>query len=976
MTELSALFTGMAARLLDAPAATSSPSPARVTIDSRKVRPGTLFVACPGATPGSRDGHEFLAAAVAAGATALVVQDEARGRAFVDRVPVIVVPDARRAAAVLAERVAGNPSSELAVIGITGTNGKTTVTWLVAQIAGAAGKRAAVLGTLGVGPVDKPRSLGFTTPEAEVLSEELARLRAEGFEVVAMEVSSHALATARVDGLSFRATGFTNLTRDHLDFHGSMDAYFDAKARLVTELCRGSACVIPAGDDEGGFAARLRALAPGARRWGHGGDLDVAEIKASAHGMSGVLVHGSRRVPFESPLIGAWNVENLLVAAGACLALGLSLEEIAAGMERAGPPPGRLQRVGKGAPLVVVDYAHTPDALERALHVMRGITAGKLTVVFGCGGDRDPGKRPLMGRIAAECADVVVVTDDNPRSEDGDTIAAAIEAGIGTRLRHAAPDALERGTWTRLRARRMALRAAIAASGPDDAVLVAGKGHERTQTVGPRVLPFDDVTEARRALEGKSAPAFLDAELVEGALAARSVELHGRLPSVFLGVTTDSRAVEPGALFVALKGESFDGHAYVKNALVDGGATAALVEQRSRAQVVDQWPLLLVDDTLRALQDLAAAYLQTLSARRVALTGSNGKTTTKELIAACLRAALGAPFVHATEGNLNNHIGVPLTALQAEPEHRALVFEMGMNHLEEIALLCRVARPQVGLITNIGTAHAGNVGGVEGVARAKAELFEALPADGWAVVNADDPRCVREAQARAKCRHLAFGKAPWADVRLLSARDRAEGGQELELSHQSERVEVTIPLDGRHNAVNATGAVAVGVALGLPFRTCALGLAGVRGAHGRLERFARPDGAWVLDDTYNANPDSMEAALATLAELAGPRRRVVMLGEMRELGEYAEAAHRHIGAAATQAGAALLLCCGEQGRLYGEGATKAGLALDRVLWAKDSAALAAVAAAQVRPGDVILVKGSRGARMELVVDALRPKEAR
>jgi UDP-N-acetylmuramoyl-tripeptide--D-alanyl-D-alanine ligase len=468
---------------------------------------------------------------------------------------------------------------------------------------------------------------------------------------------------------------------------------------------------------------------------------------------------------------------------------------------------------------------------------------------------------------------------------------------------------------------------------------------------------------------------LLDAGLVASALAGRGVEVHGPLPPILVGVSTDSRAVEPGSLFVALKGESFDGHAYVKSALVDGGAAAAMVENGARAKVTGNGPLLLVDDTLRALQDLAAAYLATLSARRVALTGSNGKTTTKELIAACLRAALGAPFVHATEGNLNNHIGVPLTALRAEPEHQALVFEMGMNHTGEISALCRVARPQVGLVTNIGTAHAGNVGGVEGVARAKAELFEALPADGCAVVNADDPRCVREAQAKARCRQLSFGRAPWADVRLASARDRAEGGQEIELYYHSETVEVSLPLDGRHNAVNAAGAVAVGVALGLPFRTCALGLAGVRGAHGRLERFARPDGSWVLD-TYNANPDSMDAALSTLVEIAGPRRKVAMLGEMRELGEYAPAAHRHIGAAAAQAGVALLLCCGELGKLYAEGAVHAGLAADRTAWAQDSASLAAVAGSHVRAGDVVLVKGSRGARMELVVDALRPREAR
>jgi UDP-N-acetylmuramoyl-tripeptide--D-alanyl-D-alanine ligase len=565
-----------------------------------------------------------------------------------------------------------------------------------------------------------------------------------------------------------------------------------------------------------------------------------------------------------------------------------------------------------------------------------------------------------MGQIAAEAADAVVLTDDNPRSEDGARILDEIAAGIGDRKREVPLKELAQGAFAKERARRMAIRGAIAAAGPDDVVLIAGKGHENTQTIGARVLPFDDVTEARRVLNNESAPAFIDAQLV-----AKRGQLNGTLPAMFFGVTTDSRRVEKGALYVALRGERFDGHDFIPDALAKGAA-AALVHEKT-----DATPTIKVEDTLTALQEIAHEYVMTLPAFRVGLTGSNGKTTTKELIAACLRAALGAPYVLATEGNLNNHIGVPLTLLRAEPEHKALVIEMGMNHLGEIARLSEIARPHVGLITNIGTAHAGNVGGVEGVAKAKAELFEALPADGVAVVNADDPRCVREAQAKAKCKQVSFGRAPWADVKIVAVRDRESGGQEIELVHGGKTVETSIPLDGRHNAQNAAGAVAVGVALGLPFEVCALGLANVHGAHGRLERVVLKGGVWLLDDTYNANPDSMEAALTTLAELAGERRRVVVLGEMRELGTYAEQAHRHVGAAAAQNNAALLFACGDLGKLYGEGAMQEGLAADRFIWTQDNQQLAQKVIEAVTDGDVVLVKGSRGARMEVVVDALR-----
>jgi MurE/MurF fusion protein len=982
VSSLGALLDGLAFERLDAlPVELSAVDIARVTIDSRKVEPGVLFVACAGATASSRDGHEFLERAAAAGAAALVVGDRERGRALAGRLPVILADEPRRLAAILAERALREPSRQLKVVGITGTNGKTTATWLLAQLAAAAGKKAAVLGTLGAGAVERPRSLGFTTPEAEVLSAELRRLADEGFEVVAMEVSSHALAMARVDGISFAVTAFTNLSRDHLDFHGTMEAYLLAKARLFTELAPAAPAALPAADDEEGYNARLRALHPAlTHSWGRGGHLDARGVSFLPTGIAGELVErGCHALPFSSPLLGAYNLENILVAAACARALGLSLEEVAAGLAGARSPPGRLERVDAPAeapahPLVVVDYAHTPDALERALHVMRGVCAEKLIVVFGCGGERDPGKRPIMGRIAADIADIVVVTDDNPRGEDGARIVEAIEQGIGERKRKAAPRALEPGTWTTERARRMAIRAAIAAATDDDVVLVAGKGHERTQTIGGAVLPFDDVAEARRALAGAGSPALLSAELIVDALPG--AELHGALPPVLVGVSTDSRRVEPGSLFVALRGESFDGHAFLKSAFVDGLAGAAIVEKAQRATVPDQWPLLFVDDTLGALQALARRHLAALPGRRVALTGSNGKTTTKELIAACLRAALGGPWVLATRGNLNNHIGVPLTALEAEPEHAALVFEMGMNHLGEIALLADIVRPEVGLVTNIGTAHAGNVGGVEGVARAKAELFEALPSDGVAVVNADDPRCVREAQAKARCRHVSFGRAPWADVKLVSVRDRETGGQELDLAYGGESVETSIALDGRHNAVNAAGAVAVAVALGLPFAPSARGLAEARLAHGRLERVTLAGGVWLLDDSYNANPDSMEAAFDSLKELAGARRKLVALGEMRELGDYAEQAHRHIGAAVAQAGAAALFACGELGRLYGEGAVRAGLPPSAFVWAADSAALAPLVVSAVADGDVVLVKGSRGARTELVVDALKRSRGR
>jgi MurE/MurF fusion protein len=942
-----------------------------VTVDSRRVKHGTLFVAARGATPKSRDGHDFVAGAIAAGAVAVIAERPCDAPAGV---PVIVVADPRAVGARAVERICGSPSGALSLCGVTGTNGKTTVTTLLAHIANAAGRKGGVIGTLGVGSPDAPKKTGFTTPEAEDLSRALVGLRTDGFDVIGMEVSSHALATRRADGVDFAAVAFTNLSHDHLDFHGTIAAYLDAKKRLVADLRRqGTVALIPAGS--GDVERTLREAAPDAWSWAVDDDatLTATHVRSGAAGLAFTLTFappgGERRVAeVTAPhLLGRFNVENALVAAGLALAVGVAFDDVVKGLAVARPPRGRMERVPSrdGQPLVVVDYAHTPDALERALLTARGFTTGRLIVVFGCGGDRDAAKRPVMGRIAADIADVVVITDDNPRSEDGDVILDAIAEGIAGRKRLVAHDReLGPGTWLRQRNRRRAIGAALQCASEGDVVVIAGKGHETDQRSGDVVLPFDDVREAAGLLQRRPRPAFLPRDFVNGVLGP---PVSAIAASTFLGVSTDSRAIEPGCLFVPLVGDRFDGHAFVEGAL-QAGAAAALVARNTPLAARTDLPLYVVDDTLAALQVLAERWLQALPATRIGLTGSNGKTTTKELLAAALRAGFGDDAVLATFGNLNNHIGVPLTALTVEAHHRVAVFEMGMNHLGEIASYCAVARPTIGLVVNMGTAHAGNVGGVEGVARAKAELFEALPAAGVAVVNGDDARCVREAQAKSRAPVLFFGTAPYADVRLDDVVDIETGGQQLVLRRGDESVIVTIPLDGRHNAQNAAGAVAAAVAAGVDFRTAVLGLADVHQAGGRLQRKRRADGLLILDDSYNANPDSMEAGLETLRHVAGGRRRIAVLGEMLELGPLSGSAHKHIGAAAAQSGLAALFVCGGHKDDYAAGAHGAGL--KDVVVAADSAALAPLVAAAVAAGDVVLVKGSRGARMERVVEAL------
>jgi len=460
-----------------------------IELDSRRVGGGELFVCLEGL---ASDGHDFAATAVVHGAAALLVR---RPLPEVAGTPQIVVSDPREVMARMGGALFSHPSRFLEIVGVTGTNGKTTVTHLVQATALAAGRRADVLGTLGnrVGP--EYRSTGFTTPEAPTLQRLFRDAVDRGTEWLAMEVSSHALAQKRVFGTEFAAVVFTNLTRDHLDFHGSMEAYFEAKALLFSPEGRGSArepvAVLNLEDPAGQvLAGRIegRKVTYGL---GRGADYRAHELRTTPEGTAYALSTPAGRASVHLRLPGRFNVLNALAAQTAGLELGLPLDAVVTGVESVERVPGRMERVAGSQPFtVLVDYAHTPDALEHALRAARGFTSGRLAVVFGCGGERDRGKRPEMGRVAALGADRVVVTSDNPRGENPETILDEIFAGL---VDSAVPALRE---IDRARAIRLALEHAR----PGDTVLLAGKGHERTQILGDRTVAFDDREVAARVL--------------------------------------------------------------------------------------------------------------------------------------------------------------------------------------------------------------------------------------------------------------------------------------------------------------------------------------------------------------------------------------------------------------------------------------------------------------------------------------------
>ncbi len=437
-----------------------------VEFDSRQVGPGSLFCCVPGA---HTDGHRYAAEAVRAGASALLCEHFFD----LDVTQVRVAPGTvRPAMAQVAAAFFGHPSRHLTMVGVTGTNGKTTVTHMVRAILERSGQPTAVIGTL-----DGAR----TTPEAPVLQGLLADVRDHGGRVAAVEVSSHALEAHRVDGIVFDVAAFTNLSREHLDHHGTMEAYFEAKAALF-DPARALRAVVFVDDPWG---ARLAERWPG----------ELVTVRRSDAGQVTLSVGSSRFEwrgrPVTLPLSGAFNVDNALVAGAVATSLGVGPDDVVEGLADLAPVPGRMERVAPGAPFaVLVDYAHTPAGLQVALDSARTLAGpGRVLCLFGCGGDRDRGKRPEMGAVASRQADVVVLTSDNPRSEDPMGIIDEIRAGFTGRAEPVVePD------------RARAIRIAVSLARPGDVVLVAGKGHETTQAVGERAMPFDDRVEAASAV--------------------------------------------------------------------------------------------------------------------------------------------------------------------------------------------------------------------------------------------------------------------------------------------------------------------------------------------------------------------------------------------------------------------------------------------------------------------------------------------
>jgi len=925
-----------------------------IAYDSRRVMPGNLFVALRGART---DGHRYVDMAIDRGAAAVMFEQDC---CLSPRATRIKVRDARRTLALAADRFYHHPSQQLQVVGVTGTNGKTTTAFMVQAMMEAAGIKTGLIGTVQYEIGTRIIPATRTTPESVEIQDMFSQMLKSGSGGVAMEVSSHALDQHRVVGVDFDVAVFTNLTRDHLDYHQSMENYFEAKAKLfgmLGSLRKAGRAVVNA-DDE--YGRRLAARLGGDHAVLTYGVLNDATIRAldvrvSADGTYFVVrtPQGSR--PIHLPLIGRYNVSNALAAIGAGLSLGLDLGLIEQALAHMRPVRGRLESVPVcGGFHVFVDYAHTEDALRNVLATVHELTRGRLLVVFGCGGDRDKGKRAPMGRAASELADFAILTSDNPRSEDPMEILRQIEAGFP-------PEA--KGRYKVIEDRAKAIECALEMAQPGDTVVIAGKGHEPYQELADRVVVFNDrhVVEQWNArwkpIRVGQVAAFCEAKL-----------LRGDPNRPVARISTDTRSLKRDDCFIALRGARYDGNQF-QNEAAERGASAAVVSQPTQCAIHSPGVALLqVPDTLTALHKLATNYRRLMppTTRVIAVSGASGKTTTKEMIA----AVLGQRFrVVKTPANDNNQIGVPKTVIALAEEGADYgVIELGSNHPGEMRVLAEIVQPNICVVTNIGPAHVEFFGDEAGVAKEEGTPLEFLACDGhsYAVLNADDP-WFNELRARTRATIVSVGIEQFADIRASEIRMNGDVRFRLNVATKREDVIVRLRTLGRHQVYNALQAAAVGYMQGMDLDEIREGLESVVYPKMRME-IVTLDGIRFINDSYNANPSSMRAALQTLRDVRCEGRRIAVLGEMLELGAHTQRAHLDIGAVAANCGLWALVTVGQAARWIAEAAVEAGMAVGRVIPVFHVAEALEALRRLAAPGDTVLLKASRRVVLEKILD--------
>lgn len=911
-----------------------------ITEKAMDVQQGFVFCALKGT---KANGADFIPEAVQKGAVAILTDQDVKAN-----VPVIKVENPRAVLTQIAAKLF--PSNQIQKVAVTGTNGKTSTVYYVTEIMNKLGTLTASMGTIGVASPVVTINGSMTTPDAVTLNKTLNLLQKKGVKAVAMEASSHGLDQERLVGNPLIAGAFTNLTRDHLDYHKTMENYLAAKAKLFSECIQeGGTAVLNADVPEYNFLKEicqkreLKIISYGRKAK----TLKLISQTPTERGQDLVVEVEGKEYSISTKIYGDFQAYNILTAVGLCMGLGKTWAEIMPVLGELTPPAGRLEIVGetKNGAQVFVDYAHTPDALERVLISLRPHTKNNLSCLFGCGGNRDTGKRAQMGAIANHLADKIYITDDNPRNEEAAPIRAAIK--------EACPKGEEYDN------RRKAIQVAIQNLQAGDVLVLAGKGHESGQLIQGVNYPFNDKLEAQMVLKKlEAAPLWTAAELKM----ALNTSVDENV--VAYGVTFDSRTVKLGDLFVALKTETNDGHKYARQAL-ENGASACIVDHE--LSDIFKENQIIVPDTLKALEALARFSRMRTAATVIGITGSCGKTSTKEMLAECLEKQ---GKTYKTQKNFNNNLGVPFTMANMPSDTQYAVVEMGISHPNEMAELSDFVRPNVTLITNIAPAHQEFFADTHAIAAEKIHILDYQNKEGAIVLNVDDAQyqfLADTATGAGLKKIIRFGQSEKADFRLISATLKGNKTHAVAEWH-GEKLEYDLNFIGTHFALNSLAVFAAMDAMGASVDQAIQDIQNLMPIQGRGQvNTVSIDGKVVhlIDDAYNANPISMAASIKTLGSRAG--RKIAVIGDMLELGEKSYEMHLDILQELEQNGI---------NKLYAVGPTMSqvfDLASPDIQGAKVLSAMdmADILKRDLQEGDWVLFKASNGTGLDPLIEKLK-----
>ncbi len=838
-----------------------------ITERASDVQPGDVFCAIKGTKV---NGADFIDSAIEKGAVAILTDQE-----ITTTVPVVKCENPRTILTQICAKL--YPSEQLKKVAVTGTNGKTSTVYYTAQIMNALGVLSASMGTIGIDSPVYKQDGKMTMPDGVRLNKSFHDLQEKGIQVVAMEASSHGLDQGRLDGHKVQAAAFTNLTRDHLDYHQTMENYLNAKMRLFSDYIVENGMAVLNADVPEYDVLKQVCLQKKLNIISYGKNAETLKLVQQKPMQDGqILTIEVDGKTYEIPLkiYGDFQAYNILAATGLCMGLGKTWTEIAAILPSLVSPPGRLEPIGEiNGAQIFVDYAHTPDALERVLNSLRPHTQNKLSCLFGCGGNRDKGKRPQMGEIADRLADVVYITDDNPRDEEPEMIRQEIK--------QACPKGIE------VDSRQQAIQTAIQNLTAGDILVLAGKGHESGQTIKGVEYPFNDKIEVQQILKSLTPNPLWTGKELQLALNNPSV-----LPELkAYGVVFNSRETKVGDIFIALTTGQTDGHQYVQDAL-NRGAVVCIVSHEMPNVFAHQQ--IVVPDTLQALHALARFARMRTQAQVVGITGSCGKTSTKEMLLATLQEQ---GIAYATAANFNNNLGVPFTLANMPANTQYAIIEMGVSHPGEMTELSDFVRPNVTIVTNIAPAHQEFFPDKRAIAAEKIHILDYQSKDGTIVLNADDEQSqfmADTAVAAGIKKIIRFGQNDQSDFKLLSARVTNDATI-VSAQWYEEKLDFALRLIGRHFAINALGVLAVIDALGASVDYAVKTLEKLKPIAGRgqtTDLSINGKTVHIIDDAYNANPASMGAGIAALGARSG--QKIAVLGDMLELGDNSYQMHLDI----------------------------------------------------------------------------------